>query len=274
MSTTRPDIRFFHDLAEIAEKRTLKGYLNSHTIDIASKPKEGFRFDPVTSVDRDTELQLRGVLKERYPEHSILGEEFGDDGRISQYQWVIDPIDGTRPFLCGIPVWGCLIGLMENNKAIMGMMSQPYTGDRFWSDGVLSWFSGRFGQKAIQTRQNVELHQAILHTTSPESVNLSIGNNFDLLQKQTLMTRYGGECYAMAMLAAGHIDVCVEYSMQPYDIVPLIPIIEHAGGVVSTINGKRAENGGAIVASANRELHEQVLCILNSGKNNEISANE
>lgn len=262
MSLQRPDVRFFHTLAEAAEKRILESYLASHVIDIESKPKEGFRFDPVTNVDRETEKLLRAMIADMYPGHAILGEEYGDNGVQSAYQWVIDPIDGTRPFLCGIPVWGCLLGLVENGRAVMGMMSQPYTGDRFWSDGTHSWFSGRFGEKQINTRQHVELHQAILHSTSPESVALYPDNNFDALQENVLMTRYGGECYAMAMLAAGHIDICVEYSLQPYDIVPLIAVIEHAGGVVTTINGDRPEQGGAIVASANKALHEKVLNIL------------
>lgn len=263
MSMTRPDASFLHQLAEVAEKCTLAHYLKSHHIDIYSKPKEGFRFDPVTNVDRETERLLREIISERYPDHAILGEEFGASGH-HRFQWVIDPIDGTRPFLCGLPVWGCLIGLLEDGKAALGIMSQPYTGDRFWSDGEQSWFSGRLGKSIIRTRQKAELDQAILHTTSPESVALYPNNRFDRLQDKVLMTRYGGECYAMAMLAAGHIDICVEYSLQPYDIVALIPIIEQAGGIVTTIDGGHAEGGGAIVASANEQLHQNVLNILNS----------
>ncbi|QNQ23016.1 inositol monophosphatase family protein (plasmid) [Kosakonia sp. SMBL-WEM22] len=265
MATILPSTAFLHELADAAEKRTLAGYLNEHVIDIESKPKEGFRFDPVTSVDRETELHLREIINERFPEHAILGEEFGESGQ-GDLQWVIDPIDGTRPFLCGLPVWGCLIGLLQNGKAVMGMMTQPYTGDRFWSDGEQSWFAGRFGKKMMKTRQTRELHQAILHTTSPESVALYEGNHFGVLHEQTLMTRYGGECYAMAMLAAGHIDICVEYSLQPHDIVAFIPVIESAGGVVTTLTGERAEKGGAIVASANAALHEKVLTVLNDGR--------
>lgn len=265
MNALLPPVDFFHELADAAEKTILEGYLNTHVIDIESKPKEGFRFDPVTSVDRDTELLIRNIIAERFPDHAVLREEYGESGR-SNLQWVIDPIDGTRPFLCGLPVWGCLIGLLENGRAVMGMMSQPYTGDRFWSDGHQSWFSGRFGKKVIKTRHTRELHQAILHTTSPESVALYTGNHFNALSEQVLMTRYGGECYAMAMLAAGHIDICVEYSLQPYDIVPLIPVIEQAGGVVTTLDGHRAEKGGAIIASANAVLHEKTLTLLRNGR--------
>ena len=262
MPMTTPDVRFLHELASAAEKMTLEHYLKPHIIDIESKPKEGFRFDPVTSVDRDTEMCLREIIGREFPEHAIMGEEYGASGE-SAWQWVIDPIDGTRPFLCGLPVWGCLIGLMKDGIAVMGMMSQPHTGDRFWSDGKQSWMSGRQGEFPIRTRQSAELHQAILHTTAPESVALYKGNHFSALQEKALMTRYGGECYAMAMLAAGHIDICVEYSLQPYDIVPLIPVIEHAGGVVTTLDGGRAEGGGAVVASASEKLHRQVLDILN-----------
>lgn len=264
MYSTLPSSDFLHDLAKTAEQQTLQTYLNNQKININTKVKEGFRFDPVTNIDRDTERLLRQVIEKQYPEHSITGEEFGRTKGNSLFEWVIDPIDGTRPFLCGLPVWGCLIGLLYDGKAVMGIMSQPYTGDRFWSDGQASWFSGRLGTVQMKTRPFVPLNQAILHTTSPESVDIYPKNNFKLLKKQVLMTRYGGECYAMAMLAAGHIDICVEYSLQPYDIAALIPIIEHAGGIVTTIEGNRPEQGGAIIASANAQLHQDVLQILNT----------
>lgn len=264
MNISLPPSDFLHELAAIAEKTTLQTYLNNQKIDVDMKVKEGFRFDPVTNIDRDTEQLLRQTIAQRYPDHSITGEEFGKTQGSSNFEWVIDPIDGTRPFLCGLPVWGCLIGLLYDGKAVMGMMSQPYTGDRFWSDGTASWFSGRLGTMQIKTRQSVSLNQAILHTTSPESVEIYPKNNFDILKKQVLMTRYGGECYAMAMLAAGHIDLCIEYSLQPYDIVALIPIIKHAGGVITIIDGNRPEQGGAIIVSANPQLHQEVLQILNT----------
>lgn len=264
MNIVLPPSDFLHELAEIAEQKTLQAYLNKQKIDVDTKIKEGLRFDPVTNMDRDTELLLRKAIEKEYPEHSILGEEFGRTQGSSPFEWVIDPIDGTRPFLCGLPVWGCLIGLFYDGKAVMGIMSQPYTGDRFWSDGKASWFKGRQGTVQLQSRQSVPLNQAILHTTSPEYVELYPENQFDLLKQNVLMTRYGGECYAMAMLAAGHIDICVEYSLEPYDIAALIPIIEHAGGVVTTIEGHRPEQGGAVIASANAQLHKEVLQILNS----------
>ena len=144
------------------------------------------------------------------------------------------------------------------------MMCQPFTGERFWCDGVSSRYSGPHGESVLQTRKGVSLDQAILHTTSPESVLLEKKANFNALNDSVKMTRYGGECYAMAMLAAGHIDLCIEFSLQPYDIAALIPIIESAGGVVTTLEGGRPENGGAILASGCSVLHEEALRCLSS----------
>lgn len=259
-----PPPSFLHELAEIAEKNTLQTYLRHEKMSIDTKIHEGLRFDPVTNADRETELLIRNKIQECYPDHAIMGEEWGKVAGNSPFEWIIDPIDGTRPFICGLPIWGCLIGLYYNGQAVMGMMSQPYTGDRFWSDGQASWFSGRFGERRMEARKNVTLDQAILHTTSPEYVETYPNNRFDILKDNVLMTRYGGECYAMAMLAAGNIDICIEYTLETYDIAALIPIIEHAGGVVTTIDGKRPEQGGSAVATANPELHQQVLKLLNT----------
>jgi len=130
-------------------------------------------------------------------------------------------------------------------------------------EGIRAYSSSFHGQALLQTRKYIPLEQAILHTTSPQPEHLRSQSNFPALIERTRMTRYGGECYAMAMLAAGHIDVCVEFSLQPYDIVPLIPIIEQAGGIVTTLWGQRAESGGPVVASGCPVLHQQVLNILN-----------
>lgn len=257
-----PDIAFFHTLTDAAAEQTLPRYRSTQNLHIGNKPKEGFRFDPVTDADREAERAIRALISAHYPEHAILGEEFGAVGD-GETQWILDPVDGTRPFLCGIPVWGTLMGLLHHGRAVMGMMSQPFTQERFWADGVQSWYRGPYGEHALQTRKNLSLSQAILHTTSPEPVPRHPGIHFQPLTQQTLMTRYGGECYAMAMLAAGHIDISVEYGLQPYDIAALIPIIEQAGGIVTTLDGGRPEGGGNIVASGDPQLHQQVLALLN-----------
>lgn len=263
MKPVIPDTAFLHELADAADKQTLPRFRSQGNLHVGSKPKEGYRFDPVTDADREAERAMRELISARYPDHAIMGEEFGITGS-GPVQWVLDPVDGTRPFLCGLPVWGTLIGLTVDGRGHMGMMDQPFTGERFWADGQQAWYRGPQGTSALRTRQGITLDQAILHTTSPEPVSRFPEVNFAALEASTLMIRYGGECYAMAMLAAGQIDLCLEFSLQPYDIVALIPIIEQAGGVVTTLSGNRPEAGGQILASGCPQLHEQALRILNS----------
>lgn len=262
MNPQLPNIDFFHALADAAARETLPRFRAQGEINIGTKPKEGFRFDPVTDADREAERAIRELITARYPDHSIMGEEFGTTGS-GPIQWILDPVDGTRPFLCGIPVWGTLIGLLHNGRATMGMMSQPFTNERFWADGKRAWRNGPQRVHRLSTRKGIPLDQAILHTTSPEPIERHPQIQFRKLAERALMTRYGGECYAMAMLASGQIDICVEYSLQPYDIAALIPIVEQAGGVVTTLAGKRAEAGGHVLACGCPRLHEEVLNLLN-----------
>lgn len=256
-----PTQEFLHKLADVADIETMKRFRSNLHAD--SKPKPGYSFDPVTEADREAEKAIRQLIEAYYPEHSIFGEEFGivGDGEI---QWVIDPIDGTRPFLLGLPVWGTLIGITDQKRAVAGIMSQPVTGERFWAHDNESWMRRGDVQTRLKTRATASLADAILHTNSPEPIVRNPNISFMSLTEQVKMTRYGGECYAFAMLAAGHIDICFEFSLQPYDIVAIIPIVEGAGGVVSTIEGKRAENGGKILLSANETLHNAALEVLNA----------
>ncbi len=262
MNYTIPAIDFFHTLADAADRQTLPRFRSQDNLHVSSKPKEGYRFDPVTDADRQAEQVIRALINENFPEHAIMGEEFGITGS-GPIQWVLDPVDGTRPFLCGLPVWATLIGLNVDGRARMGMMDQPFTGERFWADGQQAWYQRQGVTTPLSTRKNVSLAQAILHTTSPEPLARHPKVNFAALSAATLMTRYGGECYAMAMLAAGRIDICLEYDLQPYDIVALIPIIEQAGGRITTLQGERPESGGQILACGCPRLHEQALSILN-----------
>ncbi|ACS85587.1 histidinol-phosphate phosphatase [Musicola paradisiaca Ech703] len=260
-----PEIAFFHELADAASRETLPRFRSRQNLHIGSKPKEGFRFDPVTDADREAERVIRALIAARYPEHAMLGEEFGATGS-GDLQWILDPVDGTRPFLCGLPVWGTLIGLLDSGRAVMGMMSQPFTGERFWADGEKAWYGGPQGEiRQLETRQHVSLDQAIVHTTSPEPISRYPHVHFHELTERTLMTRYGGECYAMAMLAAGQIDICLEYALQPYDIAAFIPIVEQAGGRVTTLAGAPAEAGGTVLACGCPPLHDEVLRVLNGG---------
>ncbi|WP_304305355.1 histidinol-phosphatase [Pseudacidovorax intermedius] len=255
---TTPDIAFLHRLADLADAQTLPRFRSALSVD--AKFKEGDRFDPVTDADRIAEVEMRRLIEQVYPDHAILGEEFGrKEG--GAHCWVLDPVDGTKPFICGIPVWGTLIGQTTDGIAKRGLMSQPFTEERFWADDSGAWHRRGGVVSRLRTRE-VPLAEAILHTTSPQGWRGAAREGFERLQEQVRMTRYGGECYAMVMVAAGQIDLAVEPSLQPYDIVALIPIIEQAGGVVTRLDGSRAEAGGSVLISANSALHEQALQLL------------
>ncbi|WP_313437062.1 histidinol-phosphatase [Stenotrophomonas sp.] len=252
------DISFLHQLADLADAQTLSRFRTP--IDVDAKYKEGDKFDPVTDADRQAEVAMRALIRERFPEHAILGEEFGSEGD-GDFRWVLDPVDGTKPFICGIPVWGTLIGLTHKGVATRGMMSQPFTGERFWADADGAWHQRGSSVERMHTRR-VDLSEAILHTTSPQGYQGALAEGFARLKDQVRMTRYGGECYAMVMVAAGHIDLALEPALQPYDIVALIPIIEKAGGVVTRLDGGRPEIGGPVLISGSAVLHEHALEIL------------
>ncbi len=249
---TRPDAAFLHHLADLADAETLRRYRTDLTIE--TKPKQGYRFDPVTEADREAEIAMRAAILETFPDHAVLGEEMGLTGS-GRYRWVLDPVDGTRPFICGLPVWGTLIGLTIDGRAELGMMSQPFTRERFWADGDGAWTQRDGVRQRLAARDVGDLGQAILHTTSPDHFDDDLATGLDRLKAAVRMTRYGGECYAMAMIAAGRIDLAIEPSLQPYDIVALIPIIERAGGVVTRLDGTRAEEGGAVLVGATKALH-------------------
>jgi len=257
-----PSADFLHRLADIADRETLPRFRTDLAVE--SKTGEGY-FDPVTEADREAEIAIRAAIDAEYPDHAILGEEFGLTGSGS-CRWVLDPVDGTRPFICGLPVWGTLIGLTVDGRAEQGMMSQPFTRERFWATADGAWYEHAGRRQRLSTRDVGTLSRAILHTTSPDRhYHGELKQGFDRLAASVRMTRYGGDCYAMAMLAAGRIDLAVEPSLQPYDIVALIPIIEKAGGVVTRIDGGLAEDGGPVLASATAGLHAQALHLLNSG---------
>lgn len=249
-----PDKDFLFRLADAAAAETLPRFRMNGAID----NKLAGDFDPVTEADRASEQAIRALIEETYPEHSILGEEFGTSGT-GALQWVIDPIDGTRSFISGIPLWGTLVGLTVEGIARVGILSQPYIGERFWADGEAAWCEGPAGLARLAVRRTEDLAAATVFTTSPRLFSETALGRFEALEQACRLMRFGTDCYAFAMLAAGHVDVVVEPGLKPYDIVALIPIIEQAGGVITTVSGERAERGGDIVAAATPALHAAAL---------------
>ncbi len=253
-----PDAAFLLDLAERAARQTLPRFRAGTGVD--NKLAQGF--DPVTEADRAAERAIVEAIAERFPDDAILGEEYGASGEGSR-RWVIDPIDGTRSFICGVPLWATLIGLTIEGRARVGIMSQPFTGEAYVADGRSAILHHGGTQRPLRTRTGVSLSEAVLFTTDATIYDAAGTARFEALRAGAKLTRYSADAYAFALLASGQIDLCVEPPVQPYDIVALIPIIEQAGGVVTRWDGGRAEDGGPIVAAGSAALHAQALEILN-----------
>jgi len=220
----------------------------------------GGAFDPVTQADRNAEHKLREMIAAAYPDHGIVGEEYGAHNADAAHCWVIDPIDGTRAFMCGLPVWGTLIGLMAEGRPLVGVMDQPFTRERFWSDGDSAhYLIGDSAPEPMHTSQCTRLEDAVLAATSPDMFRDGDEAGFAALSTRARLTRYGGDCYNYAMLAMGLIDVVAEAQLKSFDIVALTPIIEAAGGRVTTWDGDAPAAGGRIVAAATPALHAAAL---------------
>lgn len=254
-----PPLSFLDELADLAAAETLPRFRTGASV--VNKHSSGF--DPVTEADRAAEAAIREAIEAAWPDHGILGEEHGSTGTDRELVWVIDPIDGTRAFISGLPVWGTLIGLYDNGRAVMGVMDQPFTGERFVA-GPEGAFYSRSGsaQSALRVRDCEALEHATLFTTAPELYVGEAAARFENLRQSVRLTRFGCDCYAFALLAAGHIDIVMESGLQPYDIAALIPIIEQAGGIVTTWDGDRPEGGGDIIACGSRHVHDAARAIL------------
>ena len=220
-------------------------------------------FDPVTEADRGAEAVMRRMIKASFPQHGIVGEEFGSENEGADYVWVLDPIDGTKSFISGFPIWGTLIALLHRGTPVYGMMNQPYIGERFTGDTGSAQYRGSAGPRKLTVRRCASLRDATLFTTSPLLMNEADRATFQHVEDQVRLSRYGGDCYSYCMLAAGHLDLVIETDLKPYDIAALIPIVTGAGGVVTTWDGSPAQHGGRIIAAGDRRVHEEALALLN-----------
>jgi histidinol-phosphatase len=219
-------------------------------------------FDPVTSADRAIERVLRANIVERYPEHGIVAEEEGERPASSDYTWFIDPIDGTRAFMTGSPLWGTLVGLTHRGLPLFGLLAQPVLEEIFFGGPSGSWLIKSDGRDRLKSRACTTLKDAVLASTHPSMFSGAAATAFASLAERCLLHRFGGDCYNYAMLAAGFIDLVVEGKLKPYDIVPLIPILEAAGCVVTDWKGRRPLSGGYVIAAATPELHAAALAVV------------
>jgi myo-inositol-1(or 4)-monophosphatase len=250
---------FVDHLATVSGEAILPFFRTSLSVEDKSA---GSSFDPVTNADRAAEAAMRTLIRRTFPGHGIVGEEYGDENADAEYVWVLDPIDGTKSFISGMPAWGTLIALTRSGRPVFGMMHQPFLRERFSGDGHTARYRGPAGERQLIVRPCAKLEQAVLYTTSPRLMNEKDRSAFCRVEEQVRLSGYGGDCYAYCMLAAGHIDLVIETEIKPHDIVPLIPIITGARGIVTTWNGEGAEAGGRIIAAGDRRVHAGVIELL------------
>jgi histidinol phosphatase-like enzyme (inositol monophosphatase family) len=222
-------------------------------------------YDPVTEADRAVEAHLRAGIAAAYPEHRIVGEEGGASGPDgATATWLIDPIDGTKAFVTGVPAWGILVGLSDGDDPVAGWVHQPFLGETFSAVAGQARYERGDVRAPLRTSSCIDLAEASLYCTHP---NMFPGRTqraaFERIAAAVRLQRFGGDCYSYCLLAMGHVDLVVEASLQPYDVVPLIPIIEAAGGVVTDRHGHRPTAGGFVVAAATRTLHARALELVN-----------
>ncbi|KZL20765.1 Histidinol-phosphatase [Pseudovibrio axinellae] len=255
MTSSNPDYAFLHKLADAADAKTMQHFRSGY--EVINKLDAGF--DPVTIADRSAEEAIRAILEVECPDHGIIGEEFGMVRETAENVWVLDPVDGTRSFICGTPLWGTLIGLRTKGKAVQGIMSQPYNGERFWGNCEEAFMKGPLGERALKTRSCASLSEAVITTTEPALFSETERPLWDTICDQARLTRYSTDCYGYAMLAAAGFDAVVETGMNTYDILALIPIVEGAGGFVTNWTGGNAVDGGQVLATGDKRLHDELL---------------
>lgn len=252
---------FAHELADLSGATILPYFRRALVV---KNKAGGTAFDPVTAADRAAERAIRTAIAKDFPGHGILGEEFAAVRGEGRYQWIVDPIDGTRAFIMGSPLWGTLIGLVDNGKPVLGLMDQPFTRERFWAHRGTARMRGPDGKtRRLKTRACPSMAEATLTSTHPDlfSAPKELAA-FGRLKAQARLTRYGGDCYGYCLLAAGFVDIVVESGLKAHDVAALIPIIEGAGGQITTWDNKPALDGGRIVATGDARLHKEALALL------------
>jgi len=251
---------FVDKLADVAGEAILPFFRTALAVE--NKMRKG-SFDPVTAADRAAETAMRALIRTHFPAHGIVGEEFDDVKSDAPYTWVLDPIDGTKSFIAGMPVWGTLIGLCKDDAPVYGMMAQPFIRERFTGDGASAKYRGPAGERKLMTRKCASLDDALMFTTSPHLFSAEEKERYDRVEKHVRLPRFGGDCYSYCMIAAGYVDLVIEAGLDAYDIVPLIPIVEGAGGIVTNWQGESAAKGGRIIAAGDERVHAAALELLN-----------
>ncbi len=254
-----------HNLARIANyiaDDARKISLNYFKKKLQIKSKNKKNFDPVTIADIKVQKKINQIIRRYYPNHSILGEEESCKQE-SDYEWCIDPIDGTKSYIQGVPLWGTLISLSRERKIILGLADIPALDERYIGYANSSYKITRGKKTKLKVRNTTKLKESILNTTSPYVFeNKNDQKVFEELAKKIKTVRLGGDCYSYCLLADGHVDIVLESGLKPWDIRALEPIILNAGGEIKTWEGKDILNGGRIIATTNKKLFNKARNIL------------
>lgn len=247
-------ISFAHQLADISGA-VIRPYFRSG-LAIDAKHDSS----PVTQADRDAEQAMREHIRKHFPTHGIRGEEFGQENAQAQYQWVLDPIDGTISFMIGRPIFGTLISLVHNSIPILGVIDQPITGER-WIGG--SNHPTTLNDKPVKTRSCNNLSNATLCTTSPDLFGDGERWLFEQAKSKAKYLVYGGDCYSYALVASGSVDAVIESGLKPHDFCALAPIIQAAGGYITDWHGRAitAQSDGRVIATGDKTLHQEIVAL-------------
>jgi myo-inositol-1(or 4)-monophosphatase len=251
---------FAQGLAEASGKAILPHFRQSLTVD----NKLGQGWDPVTECDRAAERVIRAEIEKTFPSHGIVGEEFGTKKGTSAYTWVLDPIDGTRAFVIGLPTWATLIGLYRDGEPFLGLMHQPFVGEMFYGGPQGAFLNHRGEERRLHCAKPKPLSQARAGTTSAN--RFPHPARYEKLRQNIQLMRCDGDAYFFSLLAAGQLDIAMDADLQIYDIAALIPIIRGAGGIVETWDGKDVTQGGNVLAASCSALFEEAKAMMNGEK--------
>ena len=244
--------------ADAAAAHTLPLFRSGLAVD--NKLTSGF--DPVTEADKGAEKVIRAIIADAFPDHAVIGEEWGTTGE-SRYTWIIDPVDGTRAFISGAPVWGTLIGFAVDGTAKAGIMSQPFIGEAFVAVPGHSRYERGGLTQPNRVSGLTDLAPARVFTTTPKLFNTpDLLAKWQAVEASTRLQRFGMDCYGYALLAAGHADLVIEPYLNTYDIAALVPIIREAGGAIACWDGSEPTGGGNVVAAASQELLDKTLDLI------------
>jgi myo-inositol-1(or 4)-monophosphatase len=256
-----PHLAFAHRLCDAAGAVILPHFRGE--LGVTDKGGLPADIDPVTEADRAAERAIRALIDAEHPDHGVLGEEYGKREGTGELEWVIDPIDGTRGFVAGFPLWTTLVGLRDAGGPRVGVIDQPYTGERWFGDGEGAWLRSRSGLAPLRVRPCGSLAEAVLSTTSPETFRSPFERRvLAALQAGTRLRRYGGDAYGYALVASGTVDLLVESGLQVYDWVALLPVLWGAGAVATAWDGGPAGHDGTMLVAGDARVHAEALALI------------